>query len=150
MYKLILTAMLLTGIAQAESTKYIALGATQHNTNNNSEIGFTAGFGGDIKTDTNLYFGVNFNLDLSSNFTNYYSDLNVGYAFDKAAIYLIGSALEQTYLKTNAVGFGYGAGLKYQAFNKVAFSIEYKKYSMTSKYREYDYNNLGLFAQYSF
>ena len=150
MYKLILTAMLLTGIAQADSTKYISLGVTEHNTNNNSETGFTAGFGGDIKTDSNLYFGVNFNLDLSSSFTNYYSDLNLGYAFGKAAVFLIGSALEQTYLKTNAVGFGYGASFKYQAFDKVAFSIEYKKYSMTSKYTEYDYNNLGLFAQYSF
>ena len=47
-------------------------------------------------------------------------------------------------------GFGYGAGVDFRITEQVSFDIEYKTYSMTLNYGDYDYDRVSTGIKYTF
>ena len=131
------------------------------------EIGI--GYGVARYLDSGLYWGVSFDfsegkMDKSivtvgnkqkKGDDNLYSagaDFRLGYAiFDnKLAIYAIGSGIYQGIAGLDGAGFGYGAGVDYRITEHIALNLEYKTYSMTSNYGDYDYDKISTGIKYNF
>jgi opacity protein-like surface antigen len=83
---------------------------------------------------------------------NYGSDLKIGYTpIQDTSIYLIGSGLSQDFNNQTNYGFGYGVGAEYKISTHFATDIEYKKYSMTTKYsNNYDFDSTQIALKYLF
>ena len=79
-------------------------------------------------------------------------DFKLGYALfnNKLAVYGIGSALYQGIGGMDGAGFGYGAGADYRITDNIALNVEYKTYSMTSNYGDYDYDRVSSGIKYTF
>ena len=133
-----------------------------------SEIGI--GYGVSVYTDSSIFWGVSFdfsggtldknqikieNKTLTKNEDSIYTagaDLKLGYALfnNKLAVYGIGSALYQGIGGIDGAGFGYGAGADYRITDNIALNVEYKTYSMTSNYGDYDYDRVSTGIKYNF
>lgn len=133
-----------------------------------SEIGI--GYGVSVYLDNSIFWGVSFDfsggtLDSSKvkienktstkNDDSLYTaggDFKLGYALfsNKLAVYGIGSAIYQGIGGIDGAGFGYGAGVDYRVIENVSFSVEYKIYSMTSNYGDYDYDRISTGIKYYF
>lgn len=79
-------------------------------------------------------------------------DFKLGYALfnNKLALYGIGSGIYQGIGGIDGAGFGYGAGVDYRITDHIALNVEYKTYSMTSNYGDYDYDRISTGIKYSF
>ena len=135
---------------------------------NAQEIGI--GYGVSVYTDSGIFWGVSFDfsagtLDKSQvkieNHTstknddslyNAGGDFKLGYALfnNKLALYGIGSALYQGIGGMDGAGFGYGAGIDYRIMDNIALNVEYKTYSMTSNFGDYDYDRISTGIKYTF
>ncbi len=133
-----------------------------------SEIGI--GYGVSVYTDSSIFWGVSFdfsggtldknqikieNKTLTKNEDSIYTagaDLKLGYALfnNKLALYGIGSGIYQGLAGIDGAGFGYGAGIDFRITEQVSFDIEYKTYSMTSNYGDYDYDRVSTGIKYNF
>ena len=133
-----------------------------------TEIGI--GYGVSIYTDNSIFWGLSFDfsggkLDSSKvkienktstkNDDNIYTaggDLKLGYALfnNKLALYGIGSGIYQGIGGIDGTGFGYGAGADYRITDNIALNVEYKTYSMTTNYGNYDYDRVSTGLKYSF
>ena len=133
-----------------------------------SEIGI--GYGVSVYLDNSIFWGVSFDfsggtLDKSQvkienktstkNDDSLYTagaDFKLGYALfsNKLAVYGIGSAIYQGLAGIDGAGFGYGAGIDYRVMENVSFSVEYKTYSMTSNFGDYDYDRISTGIKYTF
>ena len=68
---------------------------------------------------------------------------------NKLALYGIGSEFIKDW-GIDGAGFGYGAGIDFRITEQVSFDIEYKTYSMTSNYGDYDYDRVSTGIKYNF
>lgn len=135
---------------------------------NAQEIGI--GYGVSVYTDSGIFWGVSFdfsggtldknqvkieNKTSTKNDDSLYNaggDFKLGYALfsNKLALYGIGSGIYQSIGGIDGAGFGYGAGIDYRVIENVSFSVEYKTYSMTSNFGDYDYDRISTGIKYSF
>ena len=69
---------------------------------------------------------------------------------NKLALYGIGSGIYQGIGGIDGAGFGYGAGIDYRITDHIALNVEYKTYSMTSNYGDYDYDRVSTGIKYTF
>ena len=133
-----------------------------------SEIGI--GYGFSAYLDNSIFWGASFdfsggtldknqvkieNKTSTKNDDSIYTagaDLKLGYALfnNKLAVYGIGSALYQGIGGMDGAGFGYGAGADYRITDNIALNVEYKTYSMTSNYGDYDYDRVSSGIKYTF
>lgn len=133
-----------------------------------SEIG--VGYGVSMYLDNGIYWGISFdfsggkldngkikidNKTSTKNDENIYTaggDFKLGYALfnNKLALYGIGSGIYQGIGGIDSAGLGYGAGVDFRITDQVSFDIEYKTYSMTSNYGDYDYDRISTAIKYSF
>ena len=133
-----------------------------------TEIGI--GYGVSVYLDNSIFWGVSFdfsggkldsgkikidNKTSTKNDENIYTaggDFKLGYALfnNKLAVYGIGSALYQGIGGMDGAGFGYGAGADYRITDHIALNVEYKTYSMTSNYGDYDYDRVSTGIKYTF
>ena len=133
-----------------------------------SEIGI--GYGVSVYTDSSIFWGVSFdfsggtldknqvkieNKTSTKNDDSLYNaggDFKLGYALfnNKLAVYGIGSALYQGIGGMDGAGFGYGAGADYRITDNIALNVEYKTYSMTSNFGDYDYDRVSTGIKYTF
>ena len=131
------------------------------------EIGI--GYGVSLYLDNSIFWGLSFDfsagkLDNSEikidnkttnkndNIYTAGADFKLGYAlFDnKLALYGIGSGIYQSIGGIDGAGFGYGAGVDYRITNNIALNLEYKTYSMTTNYGDYDYDRVSSGIKYNF
>lgn len=131
------------------------------------EIGI--GYGVSLYLDNSIFWGISFDfsggkLDNSKikidnkttnkndNIYTAGADFKLGYAlFDnKLALYGIGSGIYQSIGGIDGAGFGYGAGVDYRITNNIALNLEYKTYSMTTNYGDYDYDRVSSGIKYNF
>lgn len=131
------------------------------------EIGI--GYGVSLYLDNSIFWGLSFDfsggkLDNSKikidnkttnkndNIYTAGADFKLGYAlFDnKLALYGIGSGIYQSIGGIDGAGFGYGAGVDYRITNNIALNLEYKTYSMTTNYGDYDYDRVSSGIKYTF
>ncbi|MDY3203849.1 MAG: outer membrane beta-barrel protein [Arcobacter sp.] len=131
------------------------------------EIGI--GYGVSLYLDNSIFWGLSFDfsagkLDNSEikidnkttnkndNIYTAGADFKLGYAlFDnKLALYGIGSGIYQSIGGIEGAGLGYGAGVDYRITNNIALNLEYKTYSMTSNYGDYDYDRVSSGIKYNF
>ncbi len=135
---------------------------------NAQEIGI--GYGVSVYTDSGIFLGVSFdfsggtldknqvkieNKTSTKNDDSLYNaggDLKIGYALfsNKLALYGIGSGINQSICGIDGAGFGYGAGIDYRVIENVSFTVEYKTYSMTSNFGDYDYDRISTGIKYTF
>lgn len=168
MKKLTLVALTVSTLALNMSAKevltdiHLSGSASQVTNDDSTEIGIGSGVSGYF--DNGIYAGVSFDfstgkLDESNNNskkdnTLYTAgtDLKIGYAFfaNKLAIYGIGSGIYQSVSEVEGAGFGYGAGIDYRITDHIALNLEYKTYSMTSNYADYDYDKVSSAIKYNF
>ena len=133
-----------------------------------SEIGI--GYGVSVYFDNSVFLGLSFDfsggkLDSSKvkienktstkNDDNIYTaggDLKLGYALfsNKLALYGIGSGIYQGIGGIDGAGFGYGAGIDFRVIDNIALNVEYKTYSMTTNYGDYDYDRVSTGLKYNF
>ncbi len=133
-----------------------------------TEIGI--GYGVSVYFDNSVFLGLSFDfsggkLDSSKvkienktstkNDDNIYTtggDLKLGYALfnNKLALYGIGSGIYQGIGGIDGAGFGYGAGADYRITDHIALNVEYKTYSMTTNYGDYDYDRVYTGLKYNF
>ena len=130
------------------------------------EIGI--GYGVSLYLDNSIFWGLSFDfsagkLDNSEikidnkttnkndNIYTAGADFKLGYAlFDnKLALYGIGSGIYQSIGGIDGAGFGYGAGVDYRITNNIALNLEYKTYSMTTNYGDYDYDRVSSGIKYN-
>ena len=135
---------------------------------NASEIGI--GYGVSVYTDSGIFWGVSFdfsggtldknqvkidNKTSTKNDDSIYTaggDFKLGYALfiNKLALYGIGSGIYQSIAGIDGAGFGYGAGIDYRITDNIALNVEYKTYSMTSNFGDYDYDRISSGIKYTF
>ncbi len=133
-----------------------------------TEIGI--GYGVSAYLDNSIFWGLSFDfsggkLDSSKvkienktstkNDDNIYTvggDLKLGYALfnNKLALYGIGSGIYQGIGGIDGAGFGYGAGADFRITDNIALNVEYKTYSMTTNYGNYDYERVSTGIKYNF
>ena len=133
-----------------------------------NEIGI--GYGVSVYLDNSIFLGVSFDfsagkLDNSQikienhtstkNDDSLYTaggDFKLGYALfnSKLAVYGIGSGIYQSIGGIDGAGFGYGAGVDYRITDNIALNVEYKTYSMTSNFGDYDYDRVSSGVKYTF
>ena len=135
---------------------------------NATEIGI--GYGISVYLDNSIFWGVSFdfsggtldnsqvkieNTTSTKNNDSLYTagaDFKLGYALfsNKLAVYGIGSGIYQSIGGIEGAGFGYGAGTDYRLTDNIALNVEYKTYSMTSNYGDYDYDRVSTAIKYYF
>lgn len=135
---------------------------------NAQEIGI--GYGVSVYTDSGIFLGVSFdfsggtldknqvkieNRTSTKNDDSIYTaggDFKLGYALfsNKLALYGIGSGIYQSIGGIDGAGFGYGAGVDYRITDNIALNVEYKTYSMTSNFGDYDYDRISTGIKYTF
>lgn len=135
---------------------------------NAGEIGI--GYGVSVYLDNSIFWGVSFdfsggtldnsqikidNKTSTKNDDSLYTagaDFKLGYALfsNKLAVYGIGSAIYQGLAGIDGAGLGYGAGVDYRVMENVSFNVEYKTYSMTSNFGDYDYDRVSTGIKYTF
>lgn len=133
-----------------------------------NEIGI--GYGVSVYSDNSIFWGVSFdfsagkldnsqikieNKTSTKNDDSLYNaggDFKLGYALfnNKLALYGIGSALYQGIGGMDGAGLGYGAGADYRITDNIALNVEYKTYSMTSNFGDYDYDRISTGIKYTF
>ena len=133
-----------------------------------NEIGI--GYGVSVYLDNSIFWGVSFdfsggtldknqvkieNKTSTKNDDSLYTaggDFKLGYALfnNKLAVYGIGSGIYQSIGGIDGAGFGYGAGADYRITDNIALNVEYKTYSMTSNYGDYDYDRVSTGIKYTF
>lgn len=133
-----------------------------------TEIGI--GYGVSVYLDNSIFWGVSFdfsagkldnsqikieNKTSTKNDDSIYNaggDFKLGYALfnNKLAVYGIGSGIYQSIGGIDGAGFGYGAGADYRITDNIALNVEYKTYSMTSNYGDYDYDRVSTGIKYTF
>ena len=167
---LTVSTLLLNNVSASETLMDIHLtGVSSTATDINAkEIG--VGYGISVYTDSNIFWGVSFdfsggtldknqviidNKTSTKNDDSIYTaggDLKLGYALfnKKLAVYGIGSGIYQSISGIDGAGFGYGAGIDYRVMENVSFNIEYKTYSMTSNFGDYDYDRVSTAIKYNF
>ena len=167
---LIVSTLLLNDVSANETLMDIHLTGVKSTATNidSSEIG--AGYGVSVYFDNSIYLGLSFdfsggkldsntikidNRTSTKNDDNIYTaggDFKLGYAFfdKKLAIYGIGSGIYQGIGGIDGAGFGYGAGIDYRITDNIALNLEYKTYSMTSNYGDYDYDRVSTGLKYNF
>ena len=69
---------------------------------------------------------------------------------NKLTVYGIGSGIYQSIGGIDGAGFGYGAGADYRITDNIALNVEYKTYSMTSNFGDYDYDRVSTGIKYTF
>lgn len=167
---LTVSTLLLNDVSATETLKDIHLtGASSTAADiNANEIGI--GYGVSMYLDNSIFWGVSFDLSAgkldnsqikidnktsTKNDDSIYNaggDFKLGYALfnNKLAIYGIGSALYQGLAGIDGAGFGYGAGADYRITDNIALNVEYKTYSMTSNFGDYDYDRVSSSIKYTF
>lgn len=167
---LTVSTLLLNNVSASETLMDIHLTGVSSTAANidASEIGI--GYGVSMYTDKSIFWGLSFDfsggkLDSSKvkienktstkNDDNIYTaggDIKLGYALfnNKLALYGIGSGIYQGIGGIDGAGFGYGAGIDYRVKENVSFNVEYKTYSMTSNYGDYDYDRVSTAIKYYF
>ena len=167
---LTVSTLLLNNVSAKETLMDIHLtGASSTATDiNASEIGI--GYGVSVYLDNSIFWGVSLdfsggtldknqvkigNKTSTKNDDSIYTaggDFKLGYALfnNKLALYGIGSGIYQGISGIDGAGFGYGAGIDYRVMENVSFSVEYKTYSMTSNFGNYDYDRVSTAIKYYF
>ena len=167
---LTVSTLLLNNVSAGETLKDIHLTGISSTAAdiNAGEIGI--GYGVSVYLDNSIFWGASFdfsggtldknqvkieNKTSTKNDDSIYTagaDLKLGYALfsNKLAVYGIGSAIYQGLSGIDGAGFGYGAGIYYRVMENVSFNIEYKTYSMTSNYGDYDYDRVSTAIKYNF
>ena len=167
---LTVSTLLLNNVSAKETLMDIHLtGASSTAANiDASEIGI--GYGVSVYFDNSIFLGLSFDfsggkLDSSNvkienktstkNDDNIYTtggDLKLGYALfnNKLALYGIGSGIYQGIGGIDGAGFGYGAGADFRITDNIALNVEYKTYSMTTNYGNYDYERVSTGIKYNF
>jgi opacity protein-like surface antigen len=174
MKKITLVALAISTLASNLSAKEVLTdihlngSASQAASIDSTEIGI--GYGVSAYFDNHIYAGTSIDFSAgkfdntkvyiprssrSRNDDNLFTagaDFKLGYAFfsDKLAIYGIGSAIYQGIAGIDGAGFGYGAGADYRITDHIALNLEYKTYSMTSNYGDYDYDKISTGIKYNF
>lgn len=154
--KEVLTDIHLTGsssqAANIDSTEIgIGYGVSAY-FDNHIYAGTSLDFSGGKLDSTNVYIPRNSRSRSDDNLFTTGVDFKLGYAFfsNKLAIYGIGSAIYQGISGIDGAGFGYGAGVDYRITEHIALNLEYKTYSMTSNYADYDYDKISTGIKYNF
>ena len=167
---LTVSTLLLNNVSAAETLKDIHLtgiSSTAADIDAN-EIGI--GYGVSVYLDNSIFWGVSFDLSggtldnsqikienktSTKNDDSLYNaggDFKLGYALfnNKLALYGIGSAFYQGIGGIDGAGLGYGAGVDYRITDNIALNVEYKTYSMTSNFGDYDYDRISTGIKYTF
>ena len=151
MKKLLLTSILSINVLMAES--YFQVGSNNQDFQNESITGFNVGYGFTNATNKNIFLGVGFNFSYAKlnekALTSFSGDFKVGYTYKDLSLYVLGSALQQSYI-VNGYGFGAGGGLEYRLTDEIATIVEYRSYDMTNKYEDYDYSQTIVSLRYNF
>lgn len=163
------STLLLTNVSAKETLMDIHLVGISSTVANidSKEIGI--GYGVSLYLDNSIFWGLSFDfsagkLDNSKikidnkttnkndNIYTAGADFKLGYAlFDnKLALYSIGSGIYQSIGEIDGAGLGYGAGVDYRITNNIALNLEYKTYSMTTNYGDYDYDRVSSGLKYNF
>jgi hypothetical protein len=119
---------------------------------NHIYAGTSLDFSGGKLDSTNVSISRNSRSRSDDNLFTTGVDFKLGYAFfsNKLAIYGIGSAIYQGISGIDGAGFGAGAGIDYRITEHIALNLEYKTYSMTSNYADYDYDKISTGIKYNF
>ena len=125
------------------TTSHINIGANSIAIDSRSGNGFDISCGASVIFKNRVFGTFDFSYgqsNINNEITNNYGiDLKLGYKYHNIALYFIGSGIEQSYISTNGVGFGFGSGVEYTPFKHIGFGLDYKTYSMTSSKQEYDF-----------
>lgn len=167
---LTVSTLLLNNVSAKETLMDIHLTGVSSTAANIDATEIGIGYGVSVYFDNSVFLGLSFDfsggkLDSSKvkienktstkNDDNIYTaggDLKLGYALfnNKLALYGIGSGIYQGIGGIDGAGFGYGAGADFRITDNIALNVEYKTYSMTSNYGDYDYDRVSTGIKYSF
>lgn len=134
------------------------VGVTQATIADESNIGYTLGYGYAKTFQNGVYLGGAFDFDfvnldeaLSS---SYGANIKLGYeVVNDLALYGIGAVTYQSIGSSTGGGFGYGAGAEYIISDSFALSVEYTTYSIAPEFLtefSYDYSKAALTLKYLF
>ena len=167
---LTVSTLLLNNVSAKETLMDIHLTGVSSTAANIDATEIGIGYGVSVYLDNSIFLGLSFDfsggkLDNSKvkienkpstrNDDNIYTtggDLKLGYALfnNKLALYGIGSGIYQGIGGIDGAGFGYGAGVDYRITDHIALNVEYKTYSMTTNYGDYDYDRVSSGLKYNF
>lgn len=167
---LTVSTLLLNDVSAKETLMDIHLTGVSSTATNIDATEMGIGYGVSVYFDNSVFLGLSFDfsggkLDSSKvkienktstkNDDSIYTaggDLKLGYALfnNKLALYGIGSGIYQGIAGIDGAGFGYGAGVDYRIIDNIALNVEYKTYTMTSNYSDYDYDRISTGIKYSF
>ena len=167
---LTVSTLLLNNVSAKETLMDIHLTGVSSTATNIDATEIGIGYGVSVYFDNSVFLGLSFDfsggkLDSSKvkienktstkNDDNIYTtggDLKLGYALfnNKLALYGIGSGIYQGIGGIDGAGFGYGAGADYRITDHIALNVEYKTYSMTTNYGDYDYDRVSTGLKYNF
>ncbi len=167
---LTVSTLLLNNVSASETLKDIHLTGVSSTATDIDATEIGIGYGFSAYLDNSIFWGVSFdfsggkldngnvkieNYTSTKNNDNIYTagaDFKLGYALfsNKLAVYGIGSGIYQSIGGIEGAGFGYGAGTDYRLTDNIALNVEYKTYSMTSNYGDYDYDRISTAIKYYF
>ncbi len=167
---LTVSTLLLNNVSASETLMDIHLTGVSSTAANIDATEIGIGYGVSAYLDNSIFWGLSFDfsggkLDSSKvkienktsrkNDDNIYTaggDLKLGYALfnNKLALYGIGSGIYQGIGGIDGAGFGYGAGADFRVIDNIALNVEYKTYSMTTNYGDYDYDRVSTGIKYYF
>jgi opacity protein-like surface antigen len=150
----LLGALALGGIAEAkEVEKGVTLRAASVDFMDSSRTQYGIGYGFSSFGSSGFVWGTDFELDYfdveGKEVWGYGAALRLGYAMahNDLQLYALGGALGQSMPGGNGYGFGYGGGADYRLFSHFRIGAEYRTYSMTREYGDYDYTQISGFGR---
>ena len=150
----------LSSFASAQIVSDVHVGVSNAKVLDESYTEFNGGYGFNKYFDSNIVVGTSINFaygnpNVNSKNIDVYTlsgDLKIGYAIfnQDLFLYTIGSGALQGIDNKDGAGFGYGAGADYRITDHIALNVEYKTYSMTTNYGDYDYDRVSTAIKYNF
>lgn len=148
------TAMISSGTMGAkEIEKALTLRAASSDIMHTTQTQYGIGYGVSSFAQSGFAWGVDFELDYltidDKAVWGYGAVLRLGYALlrNDLQFYALGGALTQSMPGGNGYGFGYGGGADYRLFSHLRVGAEYRTYTMTREFGDYDYTQLSVFAR---
>ena len=157
---IVICLVALSSFASAQIVSDVHVGVSNAKVLDESYTEFNGGYGFNKYFDSNIVVGTSINFaygnpNVNSKNIDVYTlsvDLKIGYAIfnQDLFVYTIGSGALQGIDNKDGAGFGYGAGADYRITDNIALNVEYKTYSMTSNFGDYDYDRVSTGIKYTF
>lgn len=152
----IATLSITTNVNAADGKIDIHIGSSSVELAQESATSVNIGFGTNSHSENGFYWGTQFDLsfiDLDEHtVTGFGGDFKMGYSLiEDLTIYGLAGGLGQDLKDGQGLGFGFGGGVEYRAFENVALNVEAKSYDMTHENdADYDFDSVGVNLKYAF